>query len=94
MTLIFGYALVANVIEKPDGIVISAAFILGIIVVSIISRVSRTTELRAGTITLDKAATAFVEDVARRGALHIIANKRQWSPSRSMAPTLRSSPVS
>ncbi|MDQ3155133.1 MAG: amino acid transporter [Actinomycetota bacterium] len=77
VTLVFAYALVANVVEKPDGIVISIAFILGIVVVSIISRVSRTTELRADEITLDKAATSFVEEAASGGELHIIANKRQ-----------------
>ncbi len=37
ITLIFGYALVANVIEKPDGIVISLGFILGIVVISLVS---------------------------------------------------------
>ena len=77
VTLIFSYALVANVIEKPDGLIISVVFILGIIVVSIISRVSRTTELRAESIDFDDAAQAFVEEAARGGELHLIANKRQ-----------------
>jgi len=77
VTLIFMYALVANIVEKPDGLLISVAFILGIVAVSIVSRVSRTTELRADDITLDKAAKAFVEEAALTGELHIIANKRQ-----------------
>ena len=37
VTLVLVYALVDNVIEKPDGIAISFGFILGIIVVSLIS---------------------------------------------------------
>ena len=77
VTLIFAYALVANVVEKPDGLVISVAFILGIMVVSIISRVSRTTELRADNITFDKAAMAFIDEATQGGELHLIANKRQ-----------------
>ena len=77
VALILGYALVANVIEQPDGIVISAAFIMGIVVVSIISRVSRTTELRAEGISFDKTAQAFIDDAASGGELHIVANKRQ-----------------
>lgn len=77
VTLIFAYALIANVVEKPDGLVISVAFILGIVVVSIVSRVSRTTELRADNITFDKTAKAFIDEAARGGELHIIANKRQ-----------------
>ncbi|MBY8870339.1 amino acid transporter [Micromonospora sp. PLK6-60] len=72
------YALVENVVAKPDGIAISALFIAGIIVVSLISRVSRTTELRAERIEFDEPARRFIaESVAHDGRLHLIANKRQ-----------------
>ncbi|MBB5873190.1 amino acid transporter [Allocatelliglobosispora scoriae] len=74
---IFVYALLANVIEKPDGIAISAAFIAGIVVASLTSRVLRSTELRAEEITFDKAALRFISEAQLRGELHIIANKRQ-----------------
>jgi hypothetical protein len=77
VALVLGYALVANIIEKPDGIVMSAAFIAGIIVVSLVSRISRSTELRADQIELDERAEALVEEAAKDGALHIIANSRQ-----------------
>ncbi|MDI5976484.1 amino acid transporter [Amycolatopsis magusensis] len=78
LTLVLSYALGANVVEKPDGILISAAFIGGIIVISLISRISRTTELRADRIEFDDAARRFVSDSLRfDGALDIIANKRQ-----------------
>ena len=56
------YALVANIVDKPDGIAISGLFILGIIVVSLISRVSRTTELRADRIEFDTGRRQFVTD--------------------------------
>ncbi len=78
LTLVLVYALVDNVIEKPDGITISAFFILGIIVVSLISRVSRTTELRAERIEFDEAARRLVTDSLRHdGKLHLVANRRQ-----------------
>ncbi len=78
LTLILLYALVENVIEKPDGIAISAVFIAGIVVVSLISRVTRTTELRADRIEFDEAARRFITDSIRHdGALNIIANQRQ-----------------
>jgi MFS family permease len=78
LTLVLLYALGANVVKKPDGIAISALFILGIILVSLISRVSRTTELRAERIEFDEAARRFVTDsLAYDGALNIIANRRQ-----------------
>ena len=41
VTLIFAYALAENVIEKPDGIVISAMFIAGMLLISLVSRLSR-----------------------------------------------------
>ncbi|HEX6403435.1 MAG TPA: amino acid permease [Pseudonocardiaceae bacterium] len=77
LTLIFAYALVANVIEKPDGIVISLAFISGIVVISLVSRLSRTTELRADDIEFDDLAAQFIRNSCEHGELHIIANKRQ-----------------
>jgi hypothetical protein len=78
LTLVLLYALVENVIEKPDGIAISALFILGIIVVSLVSRVSRTTELRADRIEFDDEARRFIADsLTHDGALNIVANKRQ-----------------
>jgi hypothetical protein len=77
VALVFLYALVANVVEKPDGIVISGAFVLGILAISIVSRVARTTELRADSVDLDEAAHAFIEAAARAGELHIVANKKQ-----------------
>jgi hypothetical protein len=78
LTLVLLYALVENVIEKPDGLAISGLFILGIVVVSLVSRVSRTTELRAERIEFDEPARRFVTDsLAYDGALNIIANRRQ-----------------
>lgn len=78
LTLVLLYALVENIIEKPDGIAISAAFVAGIILVSLISRVSRTTELRADRIEFDETARRFVTDsLTYDGHLNIIANKRQ-----------------
>jgi hypothetical protein len=78
LSLVLLYALGKNVIAKPDGIAISAAFIGGIIVVSLISRVSRTTELRADRIEFDEPARRFISDsLANDGRLTIIANQRQ-----------------
>jgi amino acid transporter len=78
LTAVLAYALVENIIEKPDGIAISGMFIAGIIVVSLVSRVSRTTELRVDRIEFDEAARRFVADSLEfNGALDLIANRRQ-----------------
>ena len=78
LTLVLLYALVENIREKPDGIAISALFIAGIITVSLVSRVARTTELRADRIEFDDTARRFITDsVGNDGALNLIANRRQ-----------------
>ena len=78
LTAVLSYALVQNVIDKPDGIAISGLFIAGIITVSLISRVSRTTELRADRIEFDDNARRFITDtIAHDGQINLIANRRQ-----------------
>ncbi|GAA3453040.1 amino acid transporter [Dactylosporangium matsuzakiense] len=78
LTLILLYALGANVVEKPDGILISAIFIGGIVLVSLVSRISRTTELRTDAIEFDDEARRFVtESIAYDGELNIVANRRE-----------------
>jgi hypothetical protein len=78
LTLVLLYALGDNIIEKPDGIAISAIFIAAIIIVSLVSRVSRTTELRADRIEFDEPARQFIADsIANDGELNIITNRRQ-----------------
>jgi hypothetical protein len=77
VTLIFAYALVENIIEKPDGIIISLAFIAGILSISLVSRLARVTELRADDIDFDPTAAQFIAGCVDQGELHVIANKRQ-----------------
>ncbi|MEH1101168.1 amino acid transporter [Micromonospora sp. CPCC 205561] len=77
LTLVLLYALAENVVAKPDGIAISALFVLGIVAVSLVSRVTRTTELRTERIEFDEPARRFIaESLAHDGRLHLIAHKR------------------
>jgi amino acid transporter len=76
LTLILLYALVDNIFEKPDGLTISAFFIVGIVAISLVSRISRTTELRADQIVFDDEARRFIADsLAYDGKLNLIANR-------------------
>jgi hypothetical protein len=74
LTVILLYALGANVVEHPDGIVISAIFVAGILVVSLISRLSRAFELRVTDVELDSTAQLFIRDCARR-TIRLVANE-------------------
>ncbi|MDT0466026.1 APC family permease [Streptomyces gibsoniae] len=71
---VFLYTTVVNVIERPDGVKIGACFITGIILVSLLSRLARSFELRVTSVTLDDMAERFVRDIASR-RIRFIANE-------------------
>ena len=76
IAVVFLYTTVANIIERPDGVRIAALFIVGIIVVSIVSRVNRSFQLRATSVTLDPMALDFVlTDSEEFDSIRIIANE-------------------
>ncbi|RVU18932.1 APC family permease [Streptomyces antnestii] len=71
---VFLYTTVVNVIERPDGVKIGACFIVGIILVSLASRLARAFELRVTSVTLDPLAERFIRDIASR-KIRFIANE-------------------
>jgi FtsH-binding integral membrane protein len=75
IALVFVYTTIVNVFERPDGVKIASFFIGAIIVTSFISRVRRSTELRATEIVLDEPAERFIDDAARWGEIRFIANQ-------------------
>ena len=76
IALIFIYTTVLNMIERPDGLRIAALFILAIIVVSILSRVRRSFEIRATSVTLDDTALEFVmTDAREHGSVCIVSHE-------------------
>ncbi|PXA67975.1 amino acid transporter [Cryobacterium arcticum] len=60
IAVILVYTTVVNIVERPDGVRIAALFIVGIMVVSLVSRVRRSFELRATSVILDPTALDFV----------------------------------
>jgi hypothetical protein len=71
---IFLYTTGANVVERPDGVKIAACFIAAILVLSLVSRLSRSLELRVTEVHLDPLAQLFVRDCSRR-KLRLVANE-------------------
>jgi hypothetical protein len=74
ITLVFVYTTVDNVIERPDGVKIGACFIAAIVVMSLLSRLRRSFELRVTDVHLDPTAFRFVRDCARR-TIRLVANE-------------------
>jgi hypothetical protein len=74
ITLVFAYTTIANVFERPEGIKIASFFIAAIVTTSLISRVTRATELRVTEVQIDQTAQRFIEEAAE-GEIRIIANE-------------------
>jgi hypothetical protein len=75
VALILAYTLVVNLVERPDGLRIALLFIVGILIVSLASRVRRSFEIRATSVTFDDAALAFLREAEDYGEVHLVANE-------------------
>jgi hypothetical protein len=64
ITLVLAYTTIANILERPDRVKIASFFIAAILATSLISRVTRSTELRVTRVELDETARRFIEDAA------------------------------
>ncbi|MCL3995090.1 MULTISPECIES: amino acid transporter [Streptomyces] len=91
ISAVFLYTTVVNVIERPDGVKIGACFIVGIMLISLLSRLARAFELRVTHVTLDPMAERFVRDMAHR-RIRFIANepgRRDQAEYRDKAEQIR-----
>jgi len=75
ITGVFVYTTIANIVERPDGIIIGSIFIVTIIVVSFGSRIVRAFELRVTGVRLDATAERFVTEASARGPLRLVAHE-------------------
>ncbi|MCK9898690.1 amino acid transporter [Parafrankia colletiae] len=75
ISAVFVYTTVANIIERPDGLIIGSIFIVTILVVSFLSRAVRSFELRVTGVELDPTAARWVAEASRAGPLHLVANE-------------------
>jgi len=76
VSLVFLYTLIVNVSEHPSGLQIASLFILGVVVISVVSRIFRSTELRVDRIEVDADAEEIIQNLAQ-GEIRLIANHRQ-----------------
>ncbi|HMV85738.1 MAG TPA: amino acid transporter [Blastocatellia bacterium] len=75
IAVVFLYTTALNIYERPDGVKIASFFIVAIIVVSIVSRALRSTELRVDGVELNETARRFIEET-KSGTIRIIANRQ------------------
>ena len=61
---VFIYTITVTILDRPEGLVIALIFIAMIVIISLVSRISRSTELRVQKVTFDERRTGH----ARRGA--------------------------
>lgn len=74
ISAVFVYTTITNIIERPEGVKIATCFIAGILVVSFLSRIVRSFELRVTAVHLDDTARRFIEELAP-GPVKIIAHE-------------------
>jgi len=75
ITLVFIYTTIVNIIERPDGVKIAIFFISAIVITSLISRIWRSTELRADEVELDDTALSFISEESIHD-IRLIANRK------------------
>jgi hypothetical protein len=76
------------VVERPDGVKIAAIFIAAILLVSLLSRLSRAFELRVTEVTMDAMAERFLRDCARR-TIRLVSNEPDAGDAKEYADKLR-----
>jgi hypothetical protein len=62
IALIFVYTTILNIYERPEGIKISFVFIASMVMISLVSRAMRSTELRITSVHLDDTAQALLAE--------------------------------
>jgi hypothetical protein len=77
ITLVFIYTTITNISERPDGIIIASMFIASVLVISIVSRVWRSQELRHKEFRFaDDSARMLWTDICAEGAFRVLVPHR------------------
>ena len=74
ISLVFVYTTLENIHQRPEGLKISSFFILAIVVLSLISRAMRSTELRIHSVVLDQTAREVLAEDSDQ-VIHLVARK-------------------
>ena len=81
ISLVFVYTLIANVIERPDGVIIASCFILLLLILSGVSRYRRATEMRVSEFEFIDEESERLWNAIRNKKVNIVphhSNDRQY----------------
>ncbi len=83
ISVVFIYTTILNIYQRPEGLKISSFFIASIVVISLISRAMRSTELRISGVELDESAKALL---AQNGdqVIRLVARKPRSETEQSL----------
>lgn len=81
ITAVFVYTTVVNIIERPDGVRIASVFIAAIVIVSFVSRIMRSTELRVKEVIFDENALHLIHEATNNGKMRLIAHRPADHPN-------------
>lgn len=78
VSVVFLYTITVTIVDRPEGLLIAVVFIVAILVVSLYSRISRSTELRVDSVSVDAEAQEILDaSIADPRPIRFIANKLQ-----------------
>lgn len=78
VSAIFTYTITVTITDRPEGLLIALVFIVAILIVSLYSRIRRSTELRVDRVVIDEGAQALLDaSIADPRPVRFIANKLQ-----------------
>jgi len=84
ITAIFAYTLGANIVERPDGMIVATIFIILLLAASAISRYTRSTEMRVSTVSFVDEKSAELWDTIVGKKVNLIPHHIPTSESRSL----------
>jgi hypothetical protein len=83
ITAIFAFTLADNVIERPDGVIISSIFIVAVLILSAFSRAWRSTELRVAEFNFADEESEDIWKSIRGKKVHLVPLRTYTRPARS-----------
>ncbi|MGC4043636.1 MAG: hypothetical protein QM758_07500 [Armatimonas sp.] len=74
IAVVFAYTTIVNVIERSDGVKIASFFIGAVLLISVLSRIWRASELRVSKVETDSEADRIIAGLAKQPEVVLLAN--------------------